>query len=66
MLYAPLRTQAQSEAEIIFLRHQLNVLEPDLLNLNRKGIPKSREFWFKMLAGLEASMDGSSLFVGSS
>jgi hypothetical protein len=26
VLYAPLRTQAQLEAEIIFLRHQLNVL----------------------------------------
>jgi hypothetical protein len=38
------------------------VLERDGSSLNRLRIPKSEGFWFNMLAGKEASMDGTSLF----
>jgi hypothetical protein len=34
--------------------------------LIRFGIPKSVRFWFNMLAGMEASMDGQAIFDGSS
>jgi hypothetical protein len=41
-------------------------LKRDGVKLNRFGIPKSACFWFTMLAGQEASMDGQALLSGSS
>src|SRR5215475_2825091 len=39
-------------------------LEHDLLWLNRRGFPKGRESDSRCWLGLEASMDGASLFFG--
>jgi hypothetical protein len=41
-------------------------LKRDEFSLNRFGIPKSADFWFIMLAGMEASMDGQTLPFGIS
>src|ERR1700733_3845094 len=40
-------------------------LERDEIWLNRWGIPKGSRVGFKILAGMEASMDGSPVFFGS-
>jgi hypothetical protein len=41
-------------------------LERDEVILNRKRIPKRSRVRFKMLAGMEASMDETIVFFGSS
>jgi len=41
-------------------------LERDEVGLNRLGIPKRLRVRFKMLAGMEASMDGTTVSYGAS